>query len=113
MESDGVPRPKDLPSGNQAVSSSFAEQVLLIEASKNLSRKQCYGLQPTVRGLLLMSIGVSERKECQVVGIIRRGLHSTFYNEGDSRMKEAILTFWRSNTGSGMLLPYRSKSFHE
>jgi hypothetical protein len=60
-----------------------------------------------------MSNGVSKRKACHFVGITRRGLVLSLKDNGDGRMKESILAFWRPNMGYRMLLPCCSKSFLE
>ena len=48
MKSDDIRRLKDLQSENQALKQIVADQALLIEASKNLSRKN--GLRPPTEG---------------------------------------------------------------
>jgi putative transposase len=50
-----------------------------------------------------MSNGVSKRKECQFVGIARRGLDLPLKDKGDDRMKVTILAIWRPNMGYRML----------
>ncbi len=73
MESDDVKRLRPLEAENAALKRIVADQTMLLDATGKLLRKKGFGPERRSGAAILVRERISARKNCQTMGISRRG----------------------------------------